>query len=261
MSTAINPKGPPVVAPESTPLTWATTYLGSSVGSKILVALTGLGMTTFVVFHMIGNLKLLSGQDAINDYAYFLKHELGLLLWIARGGLLALFLTHLALALKLQTKAVSARPVPYVYQKSAQASLTSITMLPTGAVIGLFVLFHLAHYTFGWAHAADLGNGHTIGYLDLVDSKGRHDVYSMMVAGFSTTWIAVLYLIAMAVLAAHLSHGVQSSLRTLGLTGKRFLPAAQGLAYAVAATAFLGNALIVVAVWSGYVAPIYPMAK
>ncbi len=265
MSTAINPKGAPVTTRGGDFGTWVETYLTSSVGSKILVALTGLGLSTFVVFHMIGNLKIFGGPDAINAYAYFLKHELGVLLWLARAGLLGIFLIHLYLAVRLQTNASSARPVPYMFQKPAQASLSSQTMLLTGVVIGMFTLFHLAHYTFAWVHAADLGNGRHIPYLDLMqelpDGTKRHDVYSMMVAGFRTPWIAILYIVSQFFLAVHLSHGVQSSLRTLGLVGKRFLPVAQGLGYTVAAVVLVGNLAIVVAVWSGYVAPIHPMAR
>lgn len=265
MSTAINPKGPPVSAPGTDAATWAETYLASSVGSKVIVALTGLGLAGFVVFHMIGNLKLLSGPDAINAYAYFLKHELGALIWIARAGLLGLFVLHLAITIRLQANASSARPVGYMNQRPAQATLASQTMLLTGVVIGAFTLFHLAHYTFAVAHSADLGNGRHVNYLDLMqelpDGTKRHDVYSMMVAGFRTPWISVLYVLAQVVLAVHLSHGVQSALRTLGLVGKRFLPVAQGLGYAVAGTVLVGNVVIVAAVWTGYVAPIHPMVK
>src|SRR5690349_18106549 len=104
-TSAINPKGPRVYLPGTTPGAWATTYLGSTVGHKVLTALTGLGLATFVVFHMIGNLKILpvgpESREAINGYAYFLKHELGLLLWIARGGLLTLFVVHVAATLRL----------------------------------------------------------------------------------------------------------------------------------------------------------------
>lgn len=261
MSTAINPKGPPAAVPGGDAATWAATYLTSSVGSKVLVALTGLGLSGFVVFHMIGNLKVFSGPEGINNYAHFLKHDLGALIWVARAGLLGIFVLHLGLAIRLKAKAAEARPVEYMYQRSAQASLASQSMLLTGLVIGAFTLFHLAHYTFAWVHAADLGNGRYVSYLDLKDANGKHDVYSMIVAGFSTPWISGLYLAAQAVLAVHLSHGVQSALRTLGLAGKRFLPVARGLGYAVAGTVLVGNAAIVVAVWSGYVAPIYPMVK
>lgn len=261
MSAAIKPKGPRLASPESSSSQWAESYLGSTVGSKILVAITGLLLVGFVVFHMIGNLKLLYGRSSINEYAHFLKHGLGPLLWIARGGLLAIFIGHIALALKLKARTASARPVPYLNQRSTQATLQSRTMLTSGLVVGAFILFHLAHFTFGWTHDADLGNGMRANYLELTDPAGHADVYSMMIAGFSTPWIAVIYVVAQLVLFAHLSHGIQSTIQTIGLKGTRFAGLWTSLGYAVAGTVLLGNLLIVGAVWSGWLAPVYPMAK
>jgi succinate dehydrogenase / fumarate reductase cytochrome b subunit len=256
-TAATSPKGPRVYLPGTTPGAWAATYLGSTVGHKVVTALTGLGLAGFVVFHMIGNLKMLPGgpesREAINGYADFLKHDLGALLWLARGGLLTIFVLHVALALRLHSKTASARPVPYVHQRTAQATLASRTMLSTGLVILAFVLFHLAHYTFAWVHPVQAPDGRWVTYLDLPDEKGRHDVYAMMVAGFSTPWIAALYLGSQAVVAVHLSHGVKSSLQTLGLVGRRFSLAARWLGYAVALTVLVGNCAIVLAVWLGYV--------
>jgi len=256
-TSATNPKGPRVYLPGTTPGAWATTYLGSTVGHKVMTALTGLGLAGFVVFHMIGNLKLLPGgpesREAINAYAAFLKHDLGLLLWIARGGLLVIFVLHVATALRLKSKSATARPVPYYHQRTAQAGLASRTMLSTGLVILAFVLFHMAHYTFAWVHPVQAPDGTWTNYLALIDEKGRHDVYAMMVAGFSTPWIAVLYLVAQAVIAVHLSHGIRSSLQTLGLVGRRFSLVARWLGYAVALTVLAGNSAIVLAVWAGIV--------
>src|SRR5918994_1109806 len=111
-TSATNPKGPRVYLPGTTPGAWAATYLGSTVGHKVLTALTGLGLAGFVVFHMIGNLKLLPGgpesREAINGYADFLKHDLGALLWLARGGLLTIFVLHVALTGRLQAKTAGA---------------------------------------------------------------------------------------------------------------------------------------------------------
>src|SRR3954454_9582074 len=98
MSTAINPKGR-LLARGATAAGWADTYLTSTVGQKIVIGLTGAGLVGFVVVHMIGNLKLFGGPESINAYAYFLKHDLGAFLWIARGGLLAVFVAHVYLAL------------------------------------------------------------------------------------------------------------------------------------------------------------------
>lgn len=260
MSTAVKPKGPRIVPSNLGPPAWANDYLGSTVGMKVLVALTGLSLVVFLIFHMLGNLKVLFGRDDVNAYAHFLKHGLGPLLWIARAGLLLVFVVHVVLVFRLKARSNAARPVAYVYQRSAQATPQSLSMLLTGVVVGLFTLFHLAHFTFGWVHAADLGGGRQIDYLHLHDDQGRHDVYSMVVAGFQTPWLSVLYIVTQLVLFFHLTHGIQSTIQTLGLKATRFAPAWVAVGYATAGLILLGNLAIVFAIWFGVVQPVYPMA-
>jgi succinate dehydrogenase / fumarate reductase cytochrome b subunit len=255
-SSAINPKGSRVPKPGNDPATWAEAYLGSTVGQKVITALTGLGLTGFVFFHMIGNLKIFSGQDAINSYAYFLKHELGLILWGARIGLLGLFVAHLALVIRLKMRSTVARPIGYVVERRAQATVASRTMLYSGIVIFSFVVLHLAHYTFGLIHEVELPGGTRVNYLALTDVEGRHDVYNMTVAGLRNPILAGIYLVSQLFLALHLSHGIQSTIQTLGLKGSRFSSAWVSLGYLVAAGIFVGNAAIVLAIWSGYLPPI-----
>ncbi|QEL21032.1 succinate dehydrogenase cytochrome b subunit [Limnoglobus roseus] len=257
-SAAINPKGPRLRGSASNPFDWLNTYLGSSVGQKILVAITGLLLMSFAVTHMVGNLKMFSGPESINKYAYFLKHDIGAWIWVARAGLFLVFVLHLSVALSLKTKAMAARPVGYAYNNSAQATPQSKTMVQTGIVVGLFIIFHLLHYTFGMVHgipAAD-GKGER-NYLSLTykldDGVVVHDVYKMVVAGFSTGWLSAIYLISQMVLFIHLSHGIQSSLQTLGLVNRRFLPVARLIGYGTAGVIFVGNVAIVVAVWVGWV--------
>lgn len=253
MSTAaINPKGARKYAVGAGPLAWNQAYLGSSVGQKILVALTGAGLVTFLVFHMIGNLKMFSGRESINAYASFLKHDLGAIIWIARAGLLGMFALHLFLAIRLQLRAKAARPIGYAVQKAAQANPASTSMLWTGIVILAFTVFHLAHYTFCVIHPVELPDGSMGTYFDLRDAKGEHDVYAMVIAGFSTWWISAIYLVCQVLLFVHLSHGIPSCLRTLGLTGRRFEPAAKILGNVVAGIILLGNFAIVLGVWTNW---------
>jgi succinate dehydrogenase / fumarate reductase cytochrome b subunit len=266
MSTVINPKGARQVPAEVGPAGWAKTYLSSSVGQKVIVAVTGTLLAGFVVAHLIGNLKMFGPPEAINHYAHFLKHELGVLLWVARGGLLAVFVAHIALTLSLKAKAAAARPTAYTYMKAAQATLASRTMLWTGLTVGAFTLFHLAHFTLGWvkpAYVYDPVNNKvtTIDYLKLTDAKGRHDVFEMVVAGFRTPWVSVIYLVAQALLFVHLSHGLQSVVQTLGLKGTRFGPVWAAIGYGVAGVILVGNLAIVAAVWSGAVGPQYPLVR
>ena len=211
---------------------------------------------------MIGNLKVFSGPDSVNGYAHFLKHDLGLLLWLARAGLLAIFVLHLALAIRLTLRSKAARPIGYAYPGSVQATVTSRTMIWSGVVVGLFVVFHLAHFTFAWVHGVEVQNPSTgrwewKNYLELRDAKGRHDVYSMMVAGFTTPWLSILYIVAQVVLFFHLLHGVQSSFQTLGLKNGRFRRAIQLLGFATATLILAGNLVIVIGVWYGLTPPLH----
>ena len=251
MSNAINPKGPRILKPEATPTRWAQTYLTSTVGAKILVAITGLSLTAFVLFHMLGNLKIFFGAESINDYAHFLKHSLGAYLWIARIGLLGVFALHVGLTLWLKAKTNSARPIGYSYHRTAQATIQSRTMLITGLLILTFVLFHLAHYTFAWVTDVQNLDGTMTNYLELKDKDGRHDVYRMLIAGFQVSWISAIYLLYQLMLLLHLSHGLQSSIQTLGLKGTRFAPVWIALGYLVTFTIVGGNCAIIVAVWTG----------
>lgn len=261
-----HPKGP--AEPSTGPAAGAflRTYLDSSVGAKITVGLTGLGLVGFVFFHMIGNLKILPGgpdsREAINAYAHFLKHDLGAWLWIARGGLLTIFVLHLFLAVRLALRSRAARPVKYAYARTAQAGVASRTMMWTGVVIGLFTLFHLAHYTFAWVKRAEVPDPATgqlvsMNYLDLRDAKGRHDVYEMTVAGFTNVPIAVLYLVSQVILFAHLRHGIPSTFQTLGIKNATFRGSIDRLGLALALVILAGNCALVLAVQLGYVTTQY----
>lgn len=252
-----HPKGPAEPKPSQTAGLFLQTFIDSSVGSKILVAVTGLGLAIFALFHMIGNLKVFQGPDSVNAYALFLKHDLGILIWVARAGLLGIFLLHLVLAIRLKLRSVAARPIAYQYPGSVQATFASRSMIWTGIVVGLFILFHLAHFTFGWVTGAEIAPGKVVNYLSLTDSKGRPDVYSMVVAGFSNLPLAILYIIAQIALFIHLSHGIQSSFQTLGLKNRRFAAAIRIFGLAFTATILAGNVAIVLAVQAGIVPSLY----
>src|ERR1700722_1584266 len=167
-----HPKGPPKHNASQSAQSFLLSSINASVGSKILVALTGIGLTIFTLVHMIGNLKLFQGQDAINAYALFLKHDLGILIWVGRLGLLGIFLLHIIVAIRLKLRSIAARPIPYQYPGSVQATFASRSMIWTGIVVGLFIIFHLAHFTFGWVKGVEIATGQVVNYLDLKDAKG-----------------------------------------------------------------------------------------
>jgi succinate dehydrogenase / fumarate reductase, cytochrome b subunit len=245
-------------------LDWLKPFFTTSVGMKATTALTGLGLTGFVVVHLIGNLQVLplfGGREAINAYAQSLK-DLGPLLWIARGGLLAIFVLHVYLALTLAVRAKAARPVAYHHPATIQASTSSVTMPWTGLALLAFILFHLAHYTFGMVGTtvAETANGSRVQtpYLSLVDDKGRHDVYSMVLAGFHNPYISVAYIVCMVILYVHLSHGIGSVFQSLGLNTPRTQPFVRYLSRGLALALAGGNIAIVIAVWAGAAPSVLP---
>jgi succinate dehydrogenase / fumarate reductase, cytochrome b subunit len=184
----------------------------SSIATKYVVAITGLALTGFVLVHMLGNLLIYLGQEHLNNYAQTLKSNPGLL-WTARLGLLAMFVLHVVLALQLKLKSRAARPTPYVFAHTEEASFASRTMVWTGLAILFFLLYHLAHFTLGLTDSAN---------FNLEDANRHHDVYSMVVRGFQNPLVSGLYILAMIFLGLHMSHGVQSTFQTLGITRRRW---------------------------------------
>ena len=179
----------------------------SSVGQKTVAAATGIGLIGFVVAHMVGNLQLFAGQDAINGYAEKLQ-SLGALLWTARIGLLLLVTLHIAMTVRLAWVNRTARNGRYRVTKHRASTRSSRYMIVSGTMILVFVVFHLCHFTFGWIQPE---------LYRLTDSQGRHDVYSMITRGFDNRTIAGFYIVAMLFLCSHLSHAIFSPLQTLGV--------------------------------------------
>jgi len=215
--------------------------VASSIGSKWIVALTGLVLAGFVIVHMAGNLQVFLGPDALNAYAAKLK-GLPALLWIARIALLLAVLVHIGIALRLAVRNLVARPQRYRASGTVQATLSSRTMVFTGPMIAAFVLYHLLHFTFGAIYPDAYHR---------TDPQGRHDVYTMTVLGFRNVWIALSYVVAMVFLGLHLRHGVSSLFQTVGVRhpklGRVGLLAGPALASIVA----FGNVSIPVAALTG----------
>ncbi len=249
MSVGTLPPQKGAVASAKTPLsTWLIPALASTIGSKFLVALTGLILVGFLCTHLAGNLLIFKGPDALNAYAKGLK-DLGGLLWVGRIGLLGAFVLHVSLAIRMQVRNRSARPERYQYPGTVQASTASLTMLYSGLLILAFVVYHLAHFTLGLVHGTDTGSS----LLELHDKLGRHDVYTMVLIGFSKWWVVLSYLIAQIVLWFHLSHGISSVFQTLGLNAPKYWPIIRGAGLLLATLIVVGNISIPVAVLLGWV--------
>ncbi len=225
----------------------------SSLGKKYVMAISGCGLFMFVLGHMLGNLQIYLGQDAINAYGDFLQHTPEIL-WPARIVLLALIGLHIYCALKLSAENKEARPVPYDQPKFPAASFASRTMLVSGVVLFSFIVYHLLHFT---AMATRINLTHQDFSL-LVDGKNRHDIYRMMVIGFKNPLVSFFYVFSMGLLYLHLSHGVASMFQSLGWKKESYAGLIGGFARRVALVIFLGNCSIPLAILLGII-PDKPM--
>lgn len=220
-------------------------FLGSSIGRKYIMATTGFLLFGFLIGHMSGNLLMFLGQDAINAYAVGLKSLLsGAGIWIARGGLLVLFIVHLGCAISLTIENRRARPVGYKYNATVDASKASRTMIYTGLIILAFLIYHILHFTVGVTHPD---------HFNVKDYLGRHDVYTMVILSFSELPVTASYIIAMVVLMLHLNHGLESMLQSLGIYSPENAPLAKKIAVTISVLLFLGQISVPVAIQFGLI--------
>lgn len=191
-------------------------FVRSSIGAKWVMAITGVLFLLWLIGHLVGNLQVFAGAQILNDYAAFLRANPSLL-WFVRIGLIVVVVLHVAAGIRLAQLNRRARPERYHGYRFRKASWGSRSMIWTGLFILAFVIFHLAHFTWGAIFPS---------YFELVDEKGQHDVFGMLVRGFSHPWVAVLYMAATVGVGLHLSHAIWSSMQTMGLNGRRWTPIA-----------------------------------
>ena len=213
----------------------------SSLGSKYVMAVTGLVLFLFVIGHMLGNLQIFLGKQALNDYAHHLEQLPGLL-WTARVVLLVVFVVHIAMGIRLWLLNRQARPTGYYVKDYVTSSWASRNMLLTGLVLLAFVVYHLLHFTFGVVdHSA-------FKYVLPPDKEGLHDAAEMVVRGFAVWWISLSYIVAQIILGLHLWHGAGSWLQSLGFNNRRWQPTVHGVGAAIAALITVGNCSIPLAI-------------
>lgn len=222
---------------------WVLRFAKSSIGAKLLMALTGLVLFGFVLVHMVGNLQVYMGQDVYNGYAAFLK-SVPELLWPARIVLLSSVVLHVVSGLRLAAINKAARPQPYHYKKYTKASFNSRFALVSGLVVLSFIIYHLLHFTLGKTDPM---------HYHLLDDKGRHDVYSMFIFGFQNVYVTAAYVVSMVLLGLHLSHGVSSLFQTLGINHPRLNGLLNNLGPVFATIIVLGNVSMPIAVVMGYI--------
>ena len=214
----------------------AARFYDSTVGQKVVMAVSGVVLFGYVVAHLAGNLQIFLGPAQINHYAALL-HASPPLLWTARIFLLAMLILHVWSATLLYLRKWDARPVPYVKKRAVGSSYASRTMYWSGPIIAVFVVYHIMQFT--------LGVGGTP-YRELRP-------YENVVHGFRNPLVAGFYIFAMILLCTHLYHGLWSMFQTLGVSQPRYSRWLRRGAQAVAVLICLGEISIPIAVLTGVV--------
>ena len=211
-------------------------FYRTTIGKKVVMALTGLVLVGYIVGHVSGNLLLFKGPDSINGYAELLKSS-AVLLWTVRVLVFGSVVLHVHAAYSLTRLNRSARPQRYDRTERRAATLSARSLRVGGVMLLLFLVFHILHFTTGTVHPR----------FDV------HDVYRNMVIGLRVPAVAAFYLVAMAALALHLHHGFWSLFQTLGWNHPQVNPMRRRLATVLAVTVPLGFSVIVLAVFFGWV--------
>ena len=213
-------------------------FYASMVGKKVVMGVTGLIGVGFVILHSLGNLLVFRGPEAINSYSRFLKSTRELL-WTLRVVLLVAVVLHVIAAVQLTRRSRAARPVGYVKRESQVATISSRTMRWGGALLLVFIVVHILHFTTGTIRPAGVFS--------------REDVYANVVYSFRIWWVALFYVIAMIALGLHLSHGAWSSVRSIGASAPSPQPLHRTISIAVAILVWAAFTVIPVAVFFGIV--------
>ncbi|MEM9446312.1 MAG: succinate dehydrogenase cytochrome b subunit [Verrucomicrobiota bacterium] len=205
-------------------MTVVTRLFTTSIGKKLIMGVTGMALCGFVFIHMIGNTLIFFGQDTINHYAANVLRFIPEALWLFRVGLLTCAILHIWMAISLSIENKKARPKEYLDKKPLTATLASRTMSLTGIVISVFIIFHILHFTTRNVPAISTTlEGESFNDLH-ADLHGQqvHDVYTMVEKAFQKPWVVGFYIVSMALVAWHLSHGFQSFFQSLGLKGRGY---------------------------------------
>jgi succinate dehydrogenase / fumarate reductase cytochrome b subunit len=229
---------------------FGSSFYHSSIGKKIIVAVTGIILILFVIGHLLGNLQIFLGPDWINGYAQHLR-DLGPLLWVVRITLLVAVIVHIYVTIRLAIDNRRARPEAYIEKHNVKADFASRHMVLSGLIVLAFIIYHLAHFSVRVTDRrfALLKN----------DTLGHYDVYSMMVYGFQNLYVSAFYIIGLFLLTLHLSHGASSFFQSLGLNNQKNAPRLAFGGRVFAWLLFVGYTSIPVAVLLGLVKPAQPL--
>lgn len=222
-------------------------FWDSTIGKKIVMAVTGVAGIGFLVAHMAGNLQMFKRDEAaqaMHDYAVGLR-ALGPALWALRIGLVVAVILHITAAYQLTMRARAARPVDYANRRSQVSTMAARTMRVGGVILLLFIIFHIADMTFGVGHPQ---------FVHL-------DPYNNLRIGFTRWWALAFYLVALAFLGLHLYHGIWSSWRTVGARRPSERPRHRNIAVLLTVLLILGFAAVPIAAAVGMFEEDYPILE
>jgi succinate dehydrogenase / fumarate reductase cytochrome b subunit len=210
-------------------------FYQATIGKKVVMAVTGVILFGFIIGHLIGNLQVFLGREALDEYGHFLHHSTHGLIWVFRAVLLVSVIAHIFASIQLTKTKMDARPVKYVKTDYSHSSYASRTMMWSGPIVAAFIVFHLLDLTWGTVNPAF--------------KEGA--VYDNLIASFSRWPVAIAYIVALTLLCTHLYHGIYSMFQSLGLSHPKYTPALQRFAKMAS---FL--------IWAGYVSiPVAVLAK
>lgn len=222
--------------------TRALTFYGTTIGKKVVMAVSGLIVVGWLFAHMLGNVTIFLGPEAVNKYAGLLR-ENPPVLWGQRLVMLAALGAHIHAAFSLWAHNADTRPRSYYQRKDLATNYAALTMRYGGVTLLAFILYHLSHLT--------LGATSYLGY-----EFDPANVYNNVVLGFQNPIVAGFYILAQCALGMHLYHGVWSLTQTLGAQHPRYDRLRQGASVAVTLVIVLGFLSIPISVLTGNLEPI-----
>jgi succinate dehydrogenase / fumarate reductase cytochrome b subunit len=209
-------------------------FYQTTIGKKVVMAATGIILFGYLLAHMLGNLQIFAGPAAINGYAVMLR-KFPMLLWTARTVLLVSVVLHIIASVQLTMLKKAARPVGYYRKENIASSYASRTMMWTGPIIAVFVVYHIMHFT--------TGNVHPDFY--------HLDPYGNAIRGFEVKPVAIAYVVVLLLLGMHLYHGLWSMFQTLGASHPRYTPWFKRFAVIFTLLIVIGFITVPIAVMAG----------
>jgi succinate dehydrogenase / fumarate reductase cytochrome b subunit len=219
----------------NSPVHKALDFWDSTIGKKTVMAVTGMILFGFVLVHMAGNLQVFLGREKFDAYGRLLRVEPALL-WFARGVLLVSVILHIVASIQLTALNQKSRPIGYQKGTAIESSFASRIMMWSGAIVAIFVVYHILHFTLGTVHP----NFH------------EGNVYDNVIAGFRVIPVSIAYIMSMILLGMHLNHGLWSMFQSIGVSNPRYSAGLRRFAKFFSVLIVLGFIAIPIAVLAGY---------